>query len=397
MIYRILLGDALANLQMLPSESYDAIFCDPPYGLSFMNKAWDHGVPSVEVWAECLRVLKPGGFCLAFGGTRTYHRLTCNIEDAGFEIRDCLMWLYGSGFPKSMDISKAIDKSAGIWRGRAGAITSKNTAMSSFTYARTAKGNPVTAAAAAFDGYGTALKPAYEPCVVAMKPVDGTFSENALKHDLAGININSGRVAAEKKTGWGGGSKGYSGGLDSDEEGGRPVEGRWPANLILDAESAQALDAQTEEATSRFFYCAKVSSKEREAGCDELSEIRRTDGRNTDRQVPSLRTNPHPTLKPIDLTQYVSRMLLPPERDTPRKLLVPFSGAGSEMIGALRAGWDDVTGIELESNYVKIALARLKHWTGKSAELTKKPVSAVVKSDSRKFAPGTKPLSLRVK
>lgn len=144
-------------LRGIPSNTYAGSLTDPPYGISFMGSQWDKGVPSSTVWAEVLRVLKPGSHLLAFGGTRTFHRLTCAIEDAGFEIRDCLMWLYGTGFPKSHDISKALEKAG-----------------------------DATEAAKSFSGYGTALKPAWEPCILAMKPITTTFAANALTHRVAG-------------------------------------------------------------------------------------------------------------------------------------------------------------------------------------------------------------------
>jgi hypothetical protein len=146
------------------------------------------------MWKECLRVLKPGGHLLSFGATKTYHRMACAVEDAGFEIRDSIFWCYGSGFPKSLDVSKAIDKAAGHWRGQAGEPTSGNDAMSGANYARTLKGDPITAAAAAWDGWGTALKPAVEPIVVARKPLsEKTVAKNVLKHGTGGINIDGTR------------------------------------------------------------------------------------------------------------------------------------------------------------------------------------------------------------
>ena len=160
-------GDCLERMKEIPDNSVDSVITDPPYGLSFMGKKWDYDVPGVDIWVECLRVLKPGCHLLAFAGTRTQHRMAVRIEDAGFEIRDMIAWVYGSGFPKSLDVSKAIDKGEGFWRGRAGAVKSGNDAMSGGNYERTAKGDPVTAAAAAWQGWGTALKPALEPITVA--------------------------------------------------------------------------------------------------------------------------------------------------------------------------------------------------------------------------------------
>jgi len=157
----------LEVLRLLPDCSVDSIVTDPPYGLSFMGKRWDYDVPSVDVWAECLRVLKPGGHLLAFAGTRTQHRMAVRIEDAGFEIRDMIAWVYGSGFPKSLDVSKAIDKNNGHWRGKHGGVVSGNDAMSGGNYERTPKGEPITPEAKQWQGWGTALKPALEPISVA--------------------------------------------------------------------------------------------------------------------------------------------------------------------------------------------------------------------------------------
>lgn len=176
-----------------PDNSVDAVITDPPYELGFMGKQWDgSGIAfDVELWRECLRVLKPGGHLLAFGGSRTWHRMACAIEDAGFELRDSIAWLYGSGFPKSLDVSKAIDKAAGHWRGRAGEPESDNSAMSGGNYARTPKGDPITEDAARWQGWGTALKPAFEPLVCARKPLSAVPLDWRLvataHHALAGL------------------------------------------------------------------------------------------------------------------------------------------------------------------------------------------------------------------
>lgn len=352
--YRVICGDVTEVVSGMEPGSFDGCLCDPPYGLGFMGKKWDHGVPSVEVWAEVLRVLKPGGHLLAFGGTRTFHRLASAIEDAGFEIRDCVSWLYGSGFPKSHNFG--------------GALTG-------------------------WSGFGTALKPAWEPCIVAMKPLDGTFAENALRHGVAGLNIDAGRVAGGDTIGpvsgkaiLGGAGGGWDRPWKSDAEAVARLQeranaavdkanalGRWPANLILDAEAGAMLDEQTGEGPSRFFYCAKASRKERDGGLDGF-EVKGGDavtGRKPGSAgaknggyagtTESPRRNLHPCLKPLDLNRYLASLILPPERDTPRRILVPFSGSGSEMIGALMAGWDEVVGIEREADYCAIAEARLKH------------------------------------
>jgi site-specific DNA-methyltransferase (adenine-specific) len=379
-------ADCRDVLPTLEASSFDACLCDPPYGLKFMGKDWDHGVPGPAVWAKVFRVLKPGAFLLAFGGTRTHHRLMCAIEDAGFEIRDCMMWLYGQGFPKSLDIGKAIDKAAGALRetlstrSKRGAFGGVAYAQDSWTLAQSNQPlalpitAPATDAAKLFDGYGTALKPAYEPIIVAMKPCEGTFAENALKHGVAGINIEAGRIGTSDSLNGGAYSGGerptqfMNGGLyrkEADEY--RQPAGRWPSNVILDEEAGAMLDEQSgtlrnggQNATSaeriskdnvfgkrtgitqlagdsggasRFFYCAKASKSERGEG------------------------NNHPTVKPLKLIEYLARLILPPQGG---KLLVPFSGSGSEMLGARNSGWTDVTGIELSAGYADIAIERLR-------------------------------------
>lgn len=408
-------ADVLDALREMPDEGFDAAFCDPPYGLGFMGRRWDHGVPSAEVWAEVLRVLKPGASLMAFGGTRTYHRLACNIEDAGFEIRDCALWLYGSGFPKAHNVSKAIDRAAGAERGKIGErvrLGDKKSYKSdgdlmfvgNKTGAITA---PATEAARKFDGYKSALKPAYEPIVWAMKPLDGTYAENALTHGVAGLNVDAGRIDGEpiecsRSVSFGDTGAAYGGGNGKYTRVTNDA-GRYPANLTLDPAAAAMLDAQTGELTSgsgplkrsadkfrhtygefagqreeaglygdtggasRFFYTAKASRAEREAGLLDFVTETVNDGRDTPIDNPyqrgeTERRNTHPTVKPVDLCRYFSAMLLPPERDTPRRVLTPFSGVGSEMIGAMLAGWDECVGIEQNADYIAIAKARLAWW-----------------------------------
>lgn len=437
-------GDVLAVLKTLPDNYYDAVLNDAPYGLSFMGKEWDKGVPSAEVYRELLRVVKPGAMGLHFGGTRTFHRMAVNIEDAGFEIRDCLSWLYGSGFPKSHNISKALDKqdataerlrrnyaftawlrSTGITAKQIDEASGSNmgahylteksqpavATLDMFTkfahlvpeppedikvlmHERTVEsenfkkrevlgvrevpaghsfagethtdrtGNveykdtaPATPAALTWDGYGTALKPAWEPCLLVQKPLDGTFANNALTHGCGGLNIDGSRVGTDTIT----------------------TTGRFPANLILDEEAAAALDLDAtvgdKPGPSRFFYTAKVSTKERNAGCEHFVDAekrgiyaqdewtRANMGGAPYAGLPPTKNN-HPTLKPIALTTYLAKLLLPPvQPGKTRRILVPFSGAGSEMIGCLLAGWDEVVGIELDPEYVRIAEARLAHWS----------------------------------
>ena len=196
---KLINNDCIAAMKEMADDSVDSIVTDPPYELGFMGKSWDaSGIAfNIEVWQEALRVLKPGGHLLAFSGSRTYHRMTVAIEDAGFEIRDQIQWIYGSGFPKSLDVSKAIDKQEGIWRGRAGAVTTENGSMSGANFERTPKEPPVTEFAKQWQGGGTALNPAHEPIVLARKPLIGTVAANVLTHGTGGLNIDGSRVGTE--------------------------------------------------------------------------------------------------------------------------------------------------------------------------------------------------------
>jgi site-specific DNA-methyltransferase (adenine-specific) len=357
MTYTLHTGDCREVMATMHAESVDAIVCDPPYGLSFMGKGWDHGVPGVEFWVEALRVLKPGGHLIAFGGTRTYHRLAVAIEDAGFEVRDCLMWLYGSGFPKSLDVSKAMDKQAGAERDKirhkARPETSGTMAANSDTrpwieqsriagYHEVSSNNPITDLAKAWHGWGTALKPAYEPAILARKPLRGTVADNVAQWGVGGLNIDGCRVGDEV--------------------------GRWPANVILDEEAAAALDAQSGVGgASRFFYTAKASRSEREAGLDGVEKVKldiddespsggsweRRDGRTSPQ-----RANHHPTVKPIALMRYMIRLVAP----RGAVVLDPFMGSGSTGCAAMVEGMQFV-GIDITPEYVDIARRRIAWWS----------------------------------
>lgn len=384
--FKILTGDVTQQLATLPDNFFDAVLSDPPYGISFMGKAWDHGVPSADTYRELLRVLKPGAMGLHFGGTRMWHRLAVNLEDAGFELRDTVMWLYGSGFPKSHNISKALDKAAGAERevlgpkvrlGDTKAYDANPTENRLFGCSHDPIGvltAPATDAAKQWDGWGTALKPAWEPALLVQKPLAGTFANNALTHGCGGLNIDGCRIETSDNLNGGSYSAGdwtanigeeYVGGHKRVPGGFVQPTGRFPANLILAEEAGAALgEAQ------RFFYCAKVGTKERNAGLGEGFEAHQhytqaAPQPNRGNRENVTRKNNHPTLKPMALTEYLAKLLLVPARTDgqPRRLLVPFSGAGSEMIGALLSGWDEVWGIELDPDYVAIAAARITHHT----------------------------------
>ena len=472
-------GDCIEVLRSMPDCSVDAVVTDPPYGLSFMGKKWDYDVPSVEVWAECLRVLKPGGHLLAFAGTRTQHRMAVRIEDAGFEIRDMIAYVYGSGFPKNHDIGKklchcdrpepnnhyicghgtesqtqrdvrqmrqtdisqavdnaaqcrevlqssvsehdasliraegsepetaggkqsgmegrrnAIQEEGQLHRGvvRKGAILGiANGTQRRLHHAASARhgsdvrtfvdtdrsgtpfrsqsieqqprelgtvavqhqsqksrvgedcavcGKPIGPFVA--KGWGTALKPALEPITVARKPLIGTVAENVLRHGTGAINVDGCRVEG----------------------------GRWPANFIHDG-SEEAIDLLKDSA--RFFYCAKASKADRDAGCEGMQERESASTSNGGKagkvmtvgaaslrgepKAPPKSRNHHPTVKPTDLMRYLCRLVTPPNG----VVLDPFMGSGSTGKAAALEGFGFI-GIEREAEYVAIAQARIKHVT----------------------------------
>ena len=468
----VYLGSCLDILPTLADNSVDAVVTDPPYELGFMGKAWDSsGIAfNVEVWRECLRVLKPGGHLLAFGGSRTWHRIAVAIEDAGFEVRDSIAWLYGSGFPKSLDVSKAIDKSdasemrrkrdldftawirsTGLTAKRIDEITETNMGSHYTTKAsqpavatsdlfdklrpylpevpdyieqmvadRTIESenfknrkvigqktgtksvdgsghgivpggitetitlditSPATPDSAKWAGWGTALKPAFEPVVVARKPLIGTVAANVLEWGTGAINIDGTRIGGES--------------------------GRWPANVMLDEYTAQLLDEQSgvskspetvvrgvsrnssqgasnggtqggynfgggvtvrghgdSGGASRFFYVAKASKRDRNEGLDELPEQRHADREKTDgiggdnprNRSNKTRQNFHPTVKPTDLMRQLIRLVTPPGGT----VLDPFTGSGSTGKAAILENFNFI-GCELTADYLPIIKGRLEH------------------------------------
>jgi site-specific DNA-methyltransferase (adenine-specific) len=385
MSWNIYHGDCREVMATLHAESVDAIVCDPPYGLSFMGKGWDHGVPGVEFWDAALRVAKPGAHLLAFGGTRTYHRLACAIEDAGWEVRDCIMWVYGSGFPKSHDVSKAIDKAAGAERHKVPATgcLHKNASLNDDGWNKIGTSlplmdgpTPVTDAARQWQGWGTALKPAWEPILVARKPLAGTVADNVLTHGTGGINVDGCRVPSADEIAIVTGKATLCGTRDGydrpwkhdpaalaarQERANAAIEkantlGRWPANLIHDGSdepSSLLSDA------ARFFYCAKASKADRDEGCESLSikDVHRYGsgiGEGIDPKAPARNRNHHPTVKPTDLMRYLCRLVTPPGG----VVLDPFTGSGSTGKGATLEGFRFI-GIEREAEYVEIAKGRI--------------------------------------
>ena len=321
-------GDCRDVMATMDASSVDAIVTDPPYGLAFMGKDWDHGVPGVEFWTEALRVAKPGAHLLAFGGTRTFHRLACAIEDAGWEIRDTIMWVYGSGFPKSHDVSKAIDKAAGAEREVVGQRDTKTGSNKETNWKCSSPRimdvtAPATDAARQWSGWGTALKPAWEPIIVARKPLCGTVAENVLRHGTGGINIDGCRAGA-----------------------------RWPANVAHDGVMHER----------RYFYCAKASRADRNDGCDDMAlrddvgvyHMRQGAHAIANGMATTPRHNHHPTVKPTELMRYLVRLVTPPGG----VVLDPFCGSGSTGRGAILEGMSFI-GIDLDAEYLEIARRRI--------------------------------------
>lgn len=356
-------GDCLHVLKEMPDNSVDSIVTDPPYGLSFMGRKWDYDVPSVEVWQECLRVLKPGGHLLSFAGTRTQHRMAARIEDAGFEIRDMIAWVYGSGFPKSLDVSKAIDKAEGAERevtreGQTKASEDAGKFDSAPSTARERRDNPATEAARQWQGWGTALKLALEPLTVARKPFKGTVAANVMEHGTGAINVDGCRVGDEViKTNGKGSATGSTPivPLGVHYEGGEHV-GRWPANLIHDgSEEPTGLLGDA----ARFFYCAKASKRDRDEGLEHMPRRENANWPQSmdgnDKRGAAPRANTHPTVKPTELMRYLCRLVTPPGG----VVLDPFMGSGSTGKAAALEGFRFI-GIEREAEYLEIARARIQ-------------------------------------
>jgi len=375
----VLRGECVATMRTLAANSVDAIVTDPPYELGFMGKSWDSAGVSYDpaTWAEALRVLRPGGHLLAFGGSRTYHRIAVAIEDAGFEIRDSLMWIYGSGFPKSLDVSKALDKKAGAQRtaipnplatqqtaskGRGATITVEG---GDYKHRTHIEPTPVTDEAKRWEGWGTALKPSHEPIVLARKPLIGTVAENVLAHGTGALNIDASRIGDEVVSVHNAPKGTFAGGeadRGSDTDSYRTHVGRWPANTLWDEEAAAMLDASTPAQPSRFFYVAKPGKKERDAGLDGFPEGPAFDNPsgtmgNSMGSKSGFRANVHPTVKPIALMRYLVRLITPPGGT----VLDPFLGSGTTACAAALEGFDCI-GIEMNADYANIAEARIEHW-----------------------------------
>jgi site-specific DNA-methyltransferase (adenine-specific) len=398
-------GNCLEVMKTMDSDSIDSIVTDPPYELGFMGKSWDSsGIAfNVEVWQEALRVLKPGGHLIAFSGSRTYHRMAVAIEDAGFEIRDQIMWVYGSGFPKSHNISKGIDKAAGAERevvgerkqraNSANSLVPMNASVDDVEYLTA----PATAAAKQWQGWGTALKPAHEPMVLARKPLIGTVANNVLTFGVGGLNIDGSRVEGDSWIRPPQSDNAIYGKFEPIETQSNTA-GRFPANFIHDGSDevvalfpdtkspatytrksdgfgsgsyvigetagTESLNYGDSGSAARFFYCAKASKKDRNEGLDGFEEVRTgamqatADGSmltGSGNERTTTRANHHPTVKPTSLMQYLVRLVTPPNGI----VLDPFLGSGSTGKAAMYEGFNFI-GIELTPEYLPIAKARIE-------------------------------------
>ena len=344
MNYTILEGDNRDTLKTLEDNSIDAIVTDPPYGIDFLGKSWDANTGALETYQECLRVLKPGGYILAFSAARTYHHLAVTLEQAGFEIRDQLMWLYASGFPKAQDVGKAIQRRQGVEEYEGFVDTTKNAGFGQTDHARVrtgvewstketqvGKAKCTSPEALQWEGWKTALKPAHEPICMARKPYKGSTIDNVLAHGLGALNIDATRIP-------------------------NPKGDRFPSNVIGEVEGYQ-----------KFFYCPKVSRKERHIGhatppamfgqqqgaYDEKGQRYAVE---LDKRTEDVGNN-HPTVKPVELMKYLVKLVTPPNST----VLDPFNGSGSTGMAAVELGHTYI-GCELDPAYVEIAKRRIEAW-----------------------------------
>ena len=442
-------GDCLDVMRSMPDCSVDSCVCDPPYEIGFMGRAWDRSGIAFrpDTWRQVLRVLKPGAHLLSFGGTRTWHRIAAAIEDAGFQIRDSIAWLFASGFPKSLNVSIGIDKMFGresqreivgpridlkhgvpmsakqSRRGSSGVTDGWNRPCEvdpEYIHSNTHVTRGATPEAQQWDGWGTATKPAFEPVIMARKRLAGTVAANILEHGTGGLNIDACRIemspedfaemaagveAMRERGGVGWGNNGDSWKNSSDLSGANPANplGRWPANVCLDEHMAAELDKQSGEhrstpyrqneaagpvlpltfraaggysdngGASRFFFCAKASRSERDAGLDDFppsTAAEATDSEDGQARLNCPRTgagrtggarNTHPTVKPIELMRWLCRLVTPPGG----VIIDPFTGSGSTGVAATLEGFRFI-GMDLEALYVDFSRARISHAVGGS-------------------------------
>ena len=378
MTYQIIQGDNRQILKTLADNSIDAIVTDPPYGIDFLGKEWDANVGALETYQECLRVLKPGGHILAFSAARTYHHLAITLEQAGFEIRDQIMWIYSSGFPKSQDVGRSIDRSlkkgkfvkTGKTRVSGGPKENPNGPL---PRSEETIHVPESEEAKQWTGWGTNLKPAHEPICMARKPLKQSIAKNCQQWGTGALNIDATRVEGltEKELNWTPqrqqagdtteiGTFGAKG-LIGQEISMYNEQGRFPSNVIGEIPDYQ-----------KYFYCPKVSRRERHTGFDlkEMPTIGNNNGnpmgqlagdksnalKNVEQDT-SEKGNNHPTVKPIELMKYLIKLVTRPGG----RVLDPFNGSGSTGCAAVELGYD-YTGIELDPKYVEIANKRILAW-----------------------------------
>lgn len=428
--------------KLLKDNLVDAVVSDPPYGISFMNKKWDYELPSVEMWKQALEHCKPGTHALVACGTRTQHRMVVNLEDAGFEIRDVVSWIYGSGFPKSLNISKAIDKEAGAEREKGfrpiaypdsgcwgvpnstpGLIKTHGSVFGQRESLENLPGMietsyPATDLAKQWDGWGTALKPACEFFTLCRKPIsEDTVAKNVVKWGTGGINVDATRIGKEVRRNTPAstnevktmGRPGQSGSGWNEDFEGISVTGRWPANVLFDEEAAAVLDEQSgiskststiksdnrtvEKAgdslklgksgvhnpdnshkdsggASRFFYVAKSSSSERNAGLENMGKHeapgskRSAPAEGRENALGQARENFHPTVKPIQLMKYLVTLITPPNGN----VLEPFCGSGTTLLACEKLG-PSCFAMEISPEYCSIIIERWQGMSGRKAEL----------------------------
>ena len=378
MKYQILNGDNRVVLKTIESNSIDAIVTDPPYGIDFLGKSWDANTGSLETYRECLRVLKPGGHLLAFSAARTYHHLAITLEQAGFEIRDQIMWIYSSGFPKSQDVGKSIDRGEKKTKGRLGPLYTPAQGNPKITACEVCgAGNGILKASKCqhdpcpfkeiakpadneWAGWGTALKPAHEPICLARKPIKVSIAKNCQKWGTGALNIDAGRIPYEpdahvlKYDGYKNGSYESTHKNPISYSHGTKVsineQGRFPSNVI----------GEIDEPYQKYFYCPKVSRAERHTGYD-LSNIP-TDpsgkydngGYSANQETLKSAGNNHPTVKPVELMKYLIKLVTPPLG----RVLDPFNGSGSTGMAAVELGYEYI-GIEQDDSYCEISRKRI--------------------------------------
>jgi len=413
MKYQIIQGDNRETLKTIPDNSIDAIVTDPPYGIDFLGKDWDVNTGELETYQQCLRVLKPGGYILAFSAPRTYHHLAMTLERAGFEIRDQIMWIYSSGFPKSQDVGRQIQRSIGVKETKLGnpnRRVKKNFDPNTYDHGGlkekiTGDVVCVDPAAKAWEGWGTSLKPAHEPICLARKPMKLSIAKNCQTHGVGALNIDATRIPYDDGQVIKGGAKivkmdeAWSENLDktsiAENNWTGDAQGRFPSNVIGEIPDYQ-----------KYFYCPKVGRKERHMGFDNnvkthwemaeemggslvdhegkptrsgnkalipgvgdiythsLSKKYEDWCKNNNKPMPNSGNN-HPTVKPVELMKYLIKLITPPGGT----VLDPFNGSGSTGMAAVELGHPYI-GLELDPKYVDIARTRIEAWTNSDTDNT---------------------------